>query len=677
MPLLWWSVSDEPRSRLWIARIILWTVGTMAAGVLAWALPGAARFVVDAPSAFWAMTLAALLADVPLFGVFRRTDLRARSTLSVCFTFAIFVLWGAAPAIVVQAVAGAVTAVGQRSDTRAGLYLVSRLILAAAVAELVVNLIERGPVITSAGLNGGDLIMFVLLATVWLAVNYGLLAVARTTVGGGGLRQPTPELRDDLYIASTSVVFVSPLLTTVPGWWSLLVAAPLAVWNRLWRERLRREEQRSREPVTGLLDQQGIAAGMRTLTAYDLIAPKGPRPFGIILISVESVLTINRTLGRDLYEKVVTLAARRLVDRYSEEHVGRLSGEGIVILMPDLTETDAVAQADAAARVLSDPIDVDDIPFSLDPVAGAALSPRHGRELGTLLAKAELAVSEARRRGQRAVLYVRQAEDVARRRITLIRELRATLLDPARRGAVTVLYQPKVDLATSGLSGVEALVRWNHPEWGQIPTDELIEAIEPSNVMHLLTWHVLKTVVGDLRRWNEQGRAVRAAVNVSVQDLHDPEFADELGQLIRSQGISPTQLTIEITEGMLMADTPRVAAAAAMLVTLGVGLALDDFGTGFASLQQLRQLPLTEVKIDRSYVSGMVDTPADRAIVRSVHQLAQALDVVVVAEGVEDQRTADALTALPGTHGQGYHFGRPMTAEALDDWHTARTSGAG
>jgi predicted signal transduction protein with EAL and GGDEF domain len=382
------------------------------------------------------------------------------------------------------------------------------------------------------------------------------------------------------------------------------------------------------------------------------------------------VLTVNRRLGRDIYEDVVKAATQRLVQAYGEDQVARLTGEATVILVPDLTEADAVAQAEAAVRVVAEPLDVDDVPFSLDPAAGVALSPEHGRDLATLLAKAELAMTESRRHARPATLYVREATEGAQRRLMLVRELRAVLGDPTRWGQVSMLYQPQVDLDTGRLTGVEALVRWRHPQWGPVPTDELIEAVEPTDVMHMLTKHVLFSVVTQMRRWNDEGEPLRVAVNISVQDLHDPAFVSELGTLIAEHGIATEQVTIEITERMLITDEPRVGQVAKLLTNLGVGLSLDDFGTGHASLQQLRQLPLTEVKLDRSYVSGIVANPGDRAVVTSVHQMARALGLTVVAEGVEDERTAAALARLPGTIGQGWHFGAPMPADEV--WRHAR-----
>jgi EAL domain-containing protein (putative c-di-GMP-specific phosphodiesterase class I) len=186
--------------------------------------------------------------------------------------------------------------------------------------------------------------------------------------------------------------------------------------------------------------------------------------------------------------------------------------------------------------------------------------------------------------------------------------------------------------------------------------------------MRLLTRHVLTTVLAQIRDWDAQKLPLRAAVNISVRDLHDSDFIPYLRRTLRAYGVPTRQLTVEITEGLLMADTSQVTRAAADLVDLGVGLSLDDFGTGYASLHQLRQLPLTEVKIDRSYVSQIASDPAQHAIVLSVHELARTLHLDVVAEGVEDAETVQLLACLPGTIGQGWYYARPMPPDELATW---------
>jgi diguanylate cyclase (GGDEF)-like protein len=663
-----WSVSGEGRRR-YFALFVMVTVTVTAAVTLALAVPDAIRFFEDAPAEFWAMTLAALVVDIPLFGAFSREDPRVRSTLSICYTFAIFVLYGAAPAIVVQAIAGMVSVVGQRYNFRGVVYIPARLVLATAAAELVIDAIYPRPVTGRViGLSREDLLAFLLLAVVWLVVSFGLLVAAFVPTQRADLRQRFSEIWADLVLAAAAVLVVAPPLIAIRGWWSLLLVVPVMLWNQLTREQLRREQALSREPETGLLNRRGLVAGVRSITARDAAAPDTLRPFGIILVAFESVLAINRTLGRDLYEKVVGVASSRLINVYGEDRAARLSGEAIAILVPDLTEPDALPATEAALAVLDPPVEVDEIAFSLDAAAGVVLSPQHGRDLSDLLMKAELTAAEARRTGQRVGLYMSRATELAERRIALLRELHMVLRDPARHHEIAVLYQPQIDLDTGRLAAVEALLRWTHPEWGLIPADLLIESIEPSEIMHELTVHVLHRVADQMRRWNEQGEPLRVSVNVSVQDLHRPDFVAELGRLVDEHGIPPSQLAIEITERMLISDIERVGRVARALAERGLGLSLDDFGTGYASLQQLRQLPLREVKVDRSYIIGVVDNPTDRAIVASVHQLTRALGVDVVAEGVEDEGIARALAELPGMIGQGWYFGRPMSVEELCDW---------
>jgi EAL domain-containing protein (putative c-di-GMP-specific phosphodiesterase class I) len=310
------------------------------------------------------------------------------------------------------------------------------------------------------------------------------------------------------------------------------------------------------------------------------------------------------------------------------------------------------------------------VPFDIDPTAGVALSPDHGRDLDVLVLRAQLAMTQARRSGQAAAVYVQEAQDLTHRRMAILASLHAALLDPSRHHEIAVVYQPQVAVESGRLVGAEALVRWTHPEWGPVSPDELVEAVESSKVMHLLTLHMLDRVCAQAHEWNSAGFRLRVAVNVSLQDLHHPDFPEQVAQILRQHDLRPDQLTIEITERTIVGDAERVATAAARISALGVGLSLDDFGTGYASLQQLRILPLKELKIDKSYVRGMTDDDAQRAIVTATYHLAAALGLSVVAEGVEDGGTVAALAALPGIIGQGWRFGRPAPPDAFyQEWH--------
>ncbi|MCG5459986.1 bifunctional diguanylate cyclase/phosphodiesterase [Micromonospora sp. PSH03] len=235
-------------------------------------------------------------------------------------------------------------------------------------------------------------------------------------------------------------------------------------------------------------------------------------------------------------------------------------------------------------------------------------------------------------------------------------------------GEITMYYQPQIAIATGEVVGVEALLRWRHPRRGMVDPEELIRVAEQSAVMRLLTRRVVDDVVEQLARWSAAGIGLRAALNVSVRDLHTGEIADQIADRLARHGVPAERLQVEITEGALMADPRRVLATISRLHRIGVAIALDDFGTGYSSLQHLRRLPLAEVKVDRSFVLGMADDADDAAIVRSMIELAGALGLRVVAEGVEDERTWRMLHAAGCDAAQGWFYARPMPAEELVTW---------
>ncbi|WP_229399468.1 putative bifunctional diguanylate cyclase/phosphodiesterase [Micromonospora okii] len=245
---------------------------------------------------------------------------------------------------------------------------------------------------------------------------------------------------------------------------------------------------------------------------------------------------------------------------------------------------------------------------------------------------------------------------------------RPTADGPGDTGEITMYYQPQVAIATGEVVGVEALLRWRHPRRGMVDPEELIRVAEQSAVMRLLTRRVVDDVVEQLAKWSAAGINLRAALNVSVRDLHTGEIADQVADRLVRYGVRPDRLQLEITESALMADPRRVLATISRLHAIGVAIALDDFGTGYSSMQHLRRLPLSEVKVDRSFVLGMADDADDAAIVRSMIELAGALGLRVVAEGVEDERTWRLLHAAGCDLAQGWFYARPMPAAELAAW---------
>ncbi|WP_248294047.1 bifunctional diguanylate cyclase/phosphodiesterase [Actinoplanes sp. TBRC 11911] len=293
---------------------------------------------------------------------------------------------------------------------------------------------------------------------------------------------------------------------------------------------------------------------------------------------------------------------------------------------------------------------------------------RGERDDEAMLREAEAAMYDAKQRGDQIAVYGPDAAHHSPDRLALLGDLRRALREGAPDDGIMLFYQPQIAIATGEVVGVEALLRWQHPERGMIGPEELIRVAEPTPAMRLLTERVLHDVTVQVARWRDAGRRLRASVNVSVRDLHSGDIAERIDELLRSYAVPADLLQLEITESALMADPHRVLKTITRLDRMGIAISLDDFGTGYSSLQHLRRLPLSEVKIDRSFVLGMASDRGDAAIVRSVIDLAEALGLRAVAEGVEDERTWRLLAAAGCHAAQGWFHARPMPAADLDDW---------
>jgi EAL domain-containing protein (putative c-di-GMP-specific phosphodiesterase class I) len=268
-------------------------------------------------------------------------------------------------------------------------------------------------------------------------------------------------------------------------------------------------------------------------------------------------------------------------------------------------------------------------------------------------------------------VYSPERDQYSPRRLALVGALRGAV--EAR--ALTVAYQPKAELPSGAVAGMEALVRWQDPAHGTVPPDEFIPIAESTGLIAPLCRFVLEVAVGQATRWRAQGLPAGVAVNLSVRNLLEPGLADRVRGLLAASGLPAGLLTLEITEGAVMTDPAAAVAVLHQLAGAGVRLSIDDFGTGYSSLAYLKRLPVDEVKLDKSFVLGMTSDRDDAAIVRSTVELARNLGLRMVAEGVEDQATWDALAAMGCELAQGYHLARPMPAAEATDWLAANRAG--
>jgi len=298
---------------------------------------------------------------------------------------------------------------------------------------------------------------------------------------------------------------------------------------------------------------------------------------------------------------------------------------------------------------------------------GVAIYPDHATDTAALLRCPDIAMYGAGREGVKSLWYNRELDHYGADRLKLMSELHEAI----DGDQLVLYYQPKIDLQAGHATGVEALLRWNHPERGLLPPAAFIDAAEANDVIVPLTRWVVGESFRQLAEWNQRGLGLKMQLNLSARNLVDPEEIEEMARMLKRHDVSASQIAMEITERNFA--SARAQESLLALRAHGFGISVDDFGTGYSALSYLRDMPATEIKIDRSFISAMV---ADRgAIVSPVIQMAHNLGLSVVAEGIEELETAQSLRLLGCDSGQGYHFGRPMPAEALEAW--ARQQGAG
>ena len=387
----------------------------------------------------------------------------------------------------------------------------------------------------------------------------------------------------------------------------------------------------------------------------------------VLIVDLDDFKEINDSLGHGAGDHVLTEVGKRLDQLATESGasvtVARLGGDEFALLVTDATPDDASALARALILSLRRPLNVEGIELSIDASVGIALAPQHGTTVSDLLRSADIAMYAAKS-SKTSIAWSLDptSRDTPRSRLVLLGDLRRAIAE----SELKVYFQPKVRMTDRALHGVEALVRWPHPTYGFVSPAEFVAAAEQTGLIHELTDFVLDTSLRQCRAWFEAGLELRVAVNVSTRNLLDPGFADRVRSMLNAHKLRGEYLVLEITEGTLMQNPENGRRGIEKLKELGVEIALDDFGTGFSSLSYLNMLPIDELKIDRSFLTGVLeDGSTNRAIIRAAVQLGRDLKMRVVVEGVEHEPEAEALMALGCEIGQGYLFGRPMPADEI------------
>ena len=386
----------------------------------------------------------------------------------------------------------------------------------------------------------------------------------------------------------------------------------------------------------------------------------------VMLLDLDRFKEINDALGHDTGDRMIREVGERLSAHLAGRGVvARLGGDEFGVLLPTAgsAEEATVAAAELGA-VVERGVRMDPVTVSARASIGLALAPQHGDDEQTLIRRADVAMYAAKENHSGVRVYDPSSDRHSAERLALITDLRAAI----ERRDLVVAFQPKVEPRTGRVIGAEALARWHHPEHGPIPPDVFVPLAEHSGLIRPLTLHVLELALRGRAAWARRGHDLDVAVNLSPNSLLDAELPEMVALLLAQTGNPPHRLTLEITESTILADPAGSTATIERLHALGVKLSIDDFGTGYSSLGRLRELPIHEVKIDKSFVQRSATDHRDRAVVRSAVQLGHALDLQVVAEGVEDKETYAYLATEGCDVVQGYLLSRPLPPDQFLDW---------
>jgi diguanylate cyclase (GGDEF)-like protein/PAS domain S-box-containing protein len=444
----------------------------------------------------------------------------------------------------------------------------------------------------------------------------------------------------------------------------------VALWST-WRDITPRKEavralehQARHDPLTGLPNRKWLAEHLGVVAEEAHAAGDG---LALMMMDLDHFKEINDALGHFAGDQLLKLIGPRLAPLLAMRggELARLGGDEFAVIVRGCRDSrEALAVANEMIICLREPFDVGMLKLGIDASVGAAIAPVHGFDASTLMRCADVAMYEAKRKGLRATVYDPALDRYSPRRLAL-----ATALGEAvRNGQVHVEYQPVARLADRSVACAEALVRWRHPEYGDVAPDEFIPLAEMGDHIRSLTLGVLGDAARQWNAWRGRGLRLRIAVNLSTRVLIDQGFVVETGAILGHHGVPGDALLFEITESAMLIDPARALETIARLHALGIGFSIDDFGIGFSSLAYLKQLPIESLKVDRSFVAGMCTNARDASIVRSTINLAHDLGLRVVAEGVETVEALAMIARLGCDEAQGYFIARPQDGAALADW---------
>ncbi len=423
------------------------------------------------------------------------------------------------------------------------------------------------------------------------------------------------------------------------------------------------QHQALHDPLTGLPNRLLFGERVEHAITY---AERRETRLAIVMMDLNRFKEVNDSLGHQAGDELLKEVGERLRGALrASDTVARLGGDEFGLLLPDPSETeDVLGVIERIGEALERPICVQELPLAIEASIGIAVFPDHGHDADVLIQRADVAMYAAKQESAPFSFYDADADEYDPARLTLVAELRRAM----EERELVLHYQPKAVLEDGSVRSVEALLRWQHPHQGLIYPDGFIPVAQETGLIRPLTLYVVDEALRQCRAWRDEGLGLSVSVNLSMRNLLDLEFPQQVEGLLRRWEVEAELLELEITESTMLANPTRTKAVLGQLHGLGIRLSIDDFGTGYSSLAYLRRLPIDEIKIDRSFVMSMTEEADDVAIVRSTIDLGRNLGLEVVAEGVETQEIWDKLRELGCNVAQGYFLSRPVPADKLAAW---------
>jgi diguanylate cyclase (GGDEF)-like protein len=560
--------------------------------------------------------------------------------------------------LLVAAIAGIAASPGLTVGPR-WTFLVGGLVLF-AVADVVYALLEvSGTYLVGLPLDAAWALGLALMA-VWVD------AAGRPNLGRHFHDRKTPALfvpavavAAGLGVLIVGTQVAQPLAAVILA--SVTVA--LAAIPLVFRQRMLRRQART-DDLTGLPNRRALYTDAPAVLTVSRVAGR-QRHSALLLLDLDRFKEVNDSLGHDVGDQLLIQVSARLAAALpADALLARLGGDEFAVLVGGAGEPEAMALAVTLRDALALPFALDGLAVETRASIGIALFPEQGHDLSDLLRRADMAMYKAKATGSGAHIYRSEDDSHGDTRLRTLQELRVAIT----HDQLLVYYQPKVSLLTGAVTGVEALVRWQHPDRGLLLPEDFLDLVEESGLIHELTRVVLTKALDQAVVWQASGHALTIAVNMSASSLVNIELPDQIVGMVRERGLPASALMLEITEDFLMSDRERARAVLTRLRDAGIQIAVDDFGTGYSSLSYLRDLPIDELKLDKSFVLPMNDDARAASLVASTIDLAHSLGLRMVAEGVETGAAYDELARYGCDHAQGFFMSHPIPATDLDLW---------